>query len=80
MIYLVRLASRENKHSCKSIPSVPEGLMYTASIEECQRRVLEYIDTYNLDVDTWKGGEVYDGLGNLIGHISYNGNICIQNE
>lgn len=63
MIYSVRLASH----------NAYEDRVYTASIEECQRRVEEYISKYNINVNNWTGGEVYDGLGNIIGKISYNG-------
>ena len=65
MIYSVMLASMEQ--------GVPQGRVYTASIEECQYRVLQYIEAYNLVSSNWAGGEVYDGLGNVIGNISYNG-------
>lgn len=77
MIYSVKLATcgnidhNENPHA--PMCGVPEKLIYTASIEECQRRVLEYIDKYDIGASNWKGGEVYDGLGRLVGRISYNG-------
>ena len=52
---------------------IPSERKYTASIEECQRRVREYISRYNLSSDNWNGGQVYDGLGEYIGKISYTG-------
>lgn len=77
MIYSVRLAScgniDYNENPNEPVYGVPDKIVYTASIEECQRRVLEYIDTYNLGSGNWEGGDVYDGLGNIIGYISYHG-------
>ena len=52
---------------------VPTQIVRAASIEECQDIVIDYIDEYDLGGGNWAGGEVYDGLGNVIGNISYNG-------
>ena len=77
MIYSVRLASCGNpdtgQNPYESFGEAAEEKVYTASIEECQERVMEYIEEYNLGAGNWAGGEVYDGLDNLIGNISYNG-------
>lgn len=77
MIYSVNLSNCGNpdygQAPNKPLPDVPTGRAYTSSIEECQQRVQEYIEKYNLGSGNWNGGEVYDGLGNMIGKISYNG-------
>lgn len=53
--------------------------IYTAdSIEECQQVVRNYIERWNLGGSNWTGGDVYDGLGNLIGNISYNGRFWLK--
>lgn len=70
MIYSVRLASHD----------MCEERVYTASIEECQRRVLEYVNKYNVAASNWIGGEVFDGLGNLIGRIACNGNFSVLED
>ena len=43
------------------------------SIEECQKKVREYIEKYNLGAGNWIGGEVYEKTKNYVGRISYNG-------
>ena len=63
MIYSIRLASY----------GVHEDKKYTASIEECQGCVSDYVNQNNVTANNWTGGEVFDGLGNLIGKITYNG-------
>jgi hypothetical protein len=77
MIYSVLLTTCGNpdhgQNPYETLWGVPTERVYTASIEECQQRVMEYIDEYELGAGNWAGGEVYDGLGNVIGHISYNG-------
>lgn len=84
MIYSVRLASCGNpdagQNPYESLYGIPEERVYTASIEECQERVLEYIEEYNLGAGNWAGGEVYDGLGKVIGKISYNGRFWPKRE
>jgi hypothetical protein len=77
MIYSVLLTTCGNpdreQNPYETLWGVPTERVYAASIEECQQRVMEYIDEYELGAGNWAGGEVYDGLGNVIGHISYNG-------
>ena len=84
MIYSVRLASCGNpdrgQNPFEPLYGVPSERAYTASIEECQQRVREYIEEYNLGGGNWSGGDVYDGLGNLIGNISYNGRFWPKEE
>lgn len=77
MIYSVILASCGNPdHGENPYEPVGDALyekVYTASIEECRCRVLEYILFHNLGSGNWCGGQVYDGMGNYIGQIAYNG-------
>ena len=47
--------------------------MYAASIDECQDSVRKYIEEYDVGAGNWIGGQVYDGVGEYIGKISYNG-------
>lgn len=42
-----------------------------SSIEECQKKVEEFIDEYNLGGGNWSGGEVFKN-NEFIGYISYN--------
>ena len=84
MIYSVILTSCGNpdrgQNPFEPMYGVPSERVYTASIEECQKRVREYIEEYNLGGGNWSGGNVYDGLGNLIGNISYNGRFWPKEE
>ena len=77
MSYSVTLTSAGNidhgQNPYDQLYGVSQERVYAASIEECQQRVMEYIDEYNLGGGNWTGGDVYDDLGNVIGHISYNG-------
>ena len=77
MIYSVVLRSCGNpdrgQNPYEPLCGVPTERVYAASIEECQHRVLQYIEEYDLGGGNWAGGEVYDGIGNVIGNISYNG-------
>jgi hypothetical protein len=84
MIYSVILRSCGNPNNGQNpyepLWDVPTERVRTASIEECQRRVREYIDEYDLGSGNWAGGDVYDGMENYIGHISYNGRFWPKEE
>ena len=77
MMYAVTLKSIGNidhgENPYESLPGVPDKTMICVSIEDCQQCVEEYIDEYDLGAGNWDGGDVYEYLGKLIGHISYNG-------
>lgn len=45
---------------------------FCESIEECQTKVREYIEKYDLGSGNWIGGEVYNKK-KYVGRISYNG-------
>ena len=84
MIYSVILASCGNpdlgQDPHEPLWGAPTERIYTASIEECQQRVLDYIDEYDVGAGNWAGGEVLDGMGNIIGTISYNGRFWPKEE
>ena len=42
------------------------------SIEECQEKVREYINKYELGSGQWDGGKVFDEKDEYLGYISYN--------
>ena len=79
MIYSVRLETCGNpdhgQNPFEPLDGVPSDRVYTASIEECQRRVLEYINKYDIGSGNW-----YDGLGEYVGKISYNGRFWSKEE
>lgn len=84
MIYSVLLTSCGNpdrgQNPYEELWGVPTDRAYGASIEELQRIVRNYIEEYDLGGGNWAGGEVYDGTGNVIGHISYNGRYWTKEE
>lgn len=49
----------------------PNCIAHCESIEECQAKVREYIDKYDLGGGNWTGGDVYQN-GEVVGCISYN--------
>lgn len=51
---------------------VDSNMEFCNSIKECQAKVREYIEKYNLGSGNWIGGNVYDNK-KYIGRISYNG-------
>lgn len=61
-----------NQNPYEPVYGVPKRILKTASIEECQQIVRNYIDFYNLGSGNWDGGDVFKD-GKLIGYISYNG-------
>lgn len=56
----------------QSMYGVPKKIEYCNSIEECQKKVRDYIDEYELGSGQWNGGEVYNDKDEYLGHISYN--------
>lgn len=62
----------QNPH--ETLFGVPIGVAQASSIAECQERVRDYIEKYDLGSGNWSGGEVFDLQdGRLLGQISYNG-------
>ena len=45
------------------------------TLEEARRVCLRYIAKWELGGSQWAGGQVYDGHGNQIANISYNGRV-----
>lgn len=77
MVYSVILKTCGNpdfgQDPLQPLENVPSDKPYTASIEECQDCVRKYIEEYDIGAGNWVGGQVYDGVGEYIGRISYNG-------
>lgn len=75
MKYIVALSARgsiyHNEYSCDEVS--PTYLARAASIEECRRRVRNYIEDYGLGSSQWSGGQVYKSNGEYVGRVSYNG-------
>ena len=59
---------RQNPYECVA----PFEVETCDTIKECQLRVREYIETWDIGGGNWTGGDVYLE-GKYIGNISYNG-------
>lgn len=77
MMYVVELKSVGNidhgENPNMPVPGVLDQMLVCSSIEDCQDCVRDYIEDNDLGAGNWAGGDVYEHLGKLIGHISYNG-------
>jgi hypothetical protein len=51
----------------------PPCFAHAKTIEECSRRVRNYIEDYGLGSSQWCGGQVFEEEVGYIGKISYNG-------
>lgn len=45
------------------------------SYAEAQRKVLDFIDRYELGASAWAGGDIFDKSGKYLGYVSYNGRL-----
>lgn len=76
MKYKVELNSCGNidygENPFQSLYGVPKMIEHCNSIEECQEKVREYINKYELGSGQWDGGKVFDEKDEYLGYISYN--------
>ena len=84
MSYIVNLKTCGNidygENPYEPMFGVPSCTVECQTIEECRKKVREYIEEYNIGSGNWIGGQVYDVNDNVIGQIYYNGRFAKQND